>query len=168
MVIYEATPDDDGNYVAEVYARYGHWVTDDAGTATVNTFALVQGTNTTSPMLGVDADNTDTTAEYSGDAVGVSVHRSQGADHQVVTKSGTFTAGVNLTATFGTQPKLKGSVSGFEGDAVGNWHVTLMEQDLAAGGALDGAGTATATGANGTWSAQAYGRDDIASAWVLR
>ena len=142
------------------YASYGYWLTVDTSTPplwTVNTFAVNNGgglTAGTDYTLAADDDLGDS-ATYSGEALGMSVHKTPKAGGGNHIDSGMFTADVMLTAKFGATPTVSGTVNNFQGDAVGSgWSVALTEADLA-----NTAATATASANDGTWNAQAYGAD---------
>ncbi|MCE2520894.1 MAG: hypothetical protein J4G15_14000 [Alphaproteobacteria bacterium] len=172
MAHWVANADDTGYVADELFASFGHWLVfadqDDTDptndTWTVHTFALstitARGDLTTVNETGDTL--TDTSAKYSGPAVGMSVLKTDNAagDGQDI-DSGRFTATVNLTATFAAAPDtpmLKGYVSGFEGSAVNeDWMVTLNEQDFSANITN---GAASATGRDGVWTASAYGVAD--------
>ncbi len=154
--------DESTMYTADtLFASFGHWLTSagDPLLWTVNTFATSTITergdlitvNTTGDTL------TDSSAEYSGTAVGMSVLKADNAagDGQDI-NTGRFTAKVSLTATFhATAPMLSGHVTGFAGSAVNeNWRVTLQERAFG-DNFTDGA--AVATGRDGVWVANAYG-----------
>ena len=116
-----------------LFATFGHWLTSagDPLLWTVNTFATSTITDT-GDLTTVNAAGdslTDTSADYSGSAVGMSVLKTTNAagDGQDIA-SGRFTADVSLTAEFGTGPMLGGYIHNFEGDAVGNWRVTLVKR----------------------------------------
>ncbi len=150
-----ASAEDD--YAEEtLFVRFGHWLTsettDGVTTWTVNRYAYTGGATT--PELGVDED-LDGTAEYTGDAAGMSVYKS-GDDID----SGAFTATVNLTATFGATPTVKGTVSNFDGTAVNTgWDVELLSMPL--GTVAPGTpGTTVTDGQDGEWTGQAYGPAD--------
>ena len=145
------------------YAQFGHWlaVTDD-GVVTVHTFAGggVTGTNTETLDVGT-ATLLDESATYEGTAAGMSLHKEFDGDGGVVPgtlQSGAFTADVTLTAKFGTAPRLGGYINGFKGYAVDpDWRVTLVENAFDAASLELAAGTTTASGQDGQWSAQGYG-----------
>ena len=143
--------DEDGSYmVAMMYARYGYWLTySDGDASAVHTYAAVGHDDTNKDNLNLAGEGdpvADVTAEYNGSAVGIS---------ETDGRSGEFTATVNLTAKFGESPMLGGSISGFEGDAVGNWNVMLADTELSTAAAATGV-TYGGTGA-GAWTAQGYG-----------
>ena len=99
---------------------------------------------------------TDTSADYSGSAVGMSVLKTTNAagDGQDIA-SGRFTADVSLTAEFGATAMLSGHIDGFEGSAVNeNWRVTLVRRAIGTG-FTDG--VASSSGVNGVWVADSYG-----------
>ena len=151
---------DGSAYVAEtLYAQYGHWLaavspTDDD--TNVNTYAMSSASNSAATDITTINDQndegtatlTDTSATYSGTAAGISVTDSE---------SGRFTATVNLTATFGANAMLAGTVSDFEGVANPSWTVELQgSSSNFDDGTIDG-GNAVASGRDGEWDAQAYG-----------
>ena len=162
---YEAATDDPGTdadeskaYVAEaLYASYGHWLTegtgDNAGEWTVRTFAGSSGGDLA--QLAADASlKDDDKATYSGKAAGMSV-LTAGSGESATTDSGRFTADVELSATFGSDPKVRGTIDNFVGNAVGSgWEVTLESATLGTG---SNNGIATSSGRDGMWNAEAYG-----------
>ena len=170
------TPDDpEGSYVADtatevedyvpelLYARYGHWLTVDAGgLVTVNLYSAPGASSTPGDFsLGV-ASGEPSTATYSGAAAGMSVHRTFDVNGgQTGIASGAFTADVRLTAKFGTSPTLEGRVWNFRGSAVdAAWSVELSEQAFGPGSFSDGTTNENPAGTNeGTWTATAYGDD---------
>ncbi len=141
-----------GSYmVATMYATYGYWLTYTAGEATGISLHSASTANQASLDLGQTGEGAnakDVTAVYRGSAVGISAHGG---------KSGQFTASVNLTAKFATAPTLRGSISNFQGNAVGNWSVLLNETALNAGATFDTNGTTAGGGAPGVWTTQGYG-----------
>ena len=163
-----ATDEDESlEYEAEtLYASYGHWLTFVDGTGwTVNTFASTTDSGTPELGAGTDDNMLKDTATYSGAAAGMSV-RKMGSGDSATTDSGRFTADVNLTANFGTAATVRGTVDNFEGNAVGSgWRVDLQSATLQAGS--ESTGVAAATGANGVWSAQAYGAADKRPAGIF-
>ena len=161
--LYIANPDMAGMYMAAtMYATYGYWLTynpsgtdDPAGAVASVVLHSSTAANTANLNLGQagEAPNlTNVTATYSGSAVGISKHGDN---------SGQFTAAVNLTAKFAVQPTLRGSISGFMGDAVGNWTVILNETNLDATNANFTAGTTSGGGTPGVWTAQGYGPEPV-------
>ena len=125
------------------YAQFGHWLTETVRrdmdmAAVVHTYARTDHMGT--PVLAITPELTDESAEYSGTAVGMSLHKEFDADREVVpgsTQSGAFTASVTLTATFGaaTDSKVSGMIDGFtssnDGDNVDlGWTVELEEATL--------------------------------------
>ena len=151
--LFVKNPDMAGMYMAAtMYATYGYWLTYTDGAATgIALYANNTGASTTLDLGqdGTGADATDVTATYSGSAVGISKHGDN---------SGQFTADVNLTATFAVAPMLRGQISNFMGDAVGNWTVILNETALVVADAdFASPGTTAGGGAAGTWTAQGYG-----------
>ena len=154
-----------------LYVKFGHWLTPSDDDTVVNRYASNDaGTSERDFSLAVNATTlTDTSAEYSGRAVGMSLHKEVNSDGAAVDgtlQSGAFTAVVNLNATFGGSPTLGGTITGFESDNSGafdsDWNVELQVTGLESDGTLDGEGRTIATGADGVWSAQAYGTDDAA------
>ena len=103
---------------------------------------------------------TDTSATYSGDAVGMSVHKTTDVDGEITSiYSGAFTADVTLTAEFSATPAnqlLGGTVDNFQGNAVDPlWTVRFDRMAVSAGGVA--AGRTDASGGDGTWTAASYG-----------
>ena len=164
------------DYTVELYVNYGHWlVVDDgsttaadAGQANIVTYAALSGA---SPGTGLwdaaspaatDAGLRASSAEYSGTAVGRSVHKTLDGDGDITDiQSGRFMANVLLTATFaGAGSTLGGMIDGFQG--VDNayavdpdWEVTLNAITTSDGSVT--AGVTEATGQDGDWTSTAYG-----------
>ena len=166
-------------YVRETqYARYGYWVRRDAanGNVTVNVYAIPgSGAQTTTNFdLDVQRDGssstlTDTSAKYSGQAIGLSLYKEFQTDGTVADgfpQTGEFMADVELTAGFGQTATLDGKITNFRGNAVdSNWSVTLSRDDAAFDGSLEEANAAPASGGgsqNGIWTATAYGSSNTA------
>lgn len=154
------TPADESlEYEAEtLYASYGHWLSVSGTDWTVHSFAT-SGATTGADVstVGDDTNNLANSATYSGKAAGMSVRKTGSGDSQTV-DSGRFTANVSLSAKFGATPTVSGTINNFVGDAVGSgWSVALGSATLAAGSF--NSSTATASGRDGTWRAQAYGGD---------
>ena len=144
-------------YIAETsYAQYGYWLEVSGGDWTLNTFALTTaGGTAVNVAAGTEADGLADSATYSGEAVGMSVHKTPKAGGGNHIDSGMFTADVMLTAKFGATPTVSGTVNNFQGDAVGSgWSVRLDAVTLAA---AENEGLAVASGENGAWAATAYG-----------
>ena len=146
-----------GSYmVATMYATYGYWLGyDTAGAATGITLYSATTANTANldlGQVGEGASAKDVTATYRGSAVGISAHGG---------RSGQFTAAVNLTAKFAAAPTLRGSISNFQGNAVGNWSVLLNETALNASATFGTDGTTAGGGTPGVWTAQGYGSEPI-------
>ena len=174
MVYYEKVGDATV-YTAETnYARFGHWlVVDGNGAATVNTYAdggvtdtVTTGLNVTTVNTAADATMlTDTEATYTGTAAGMSLHKEVDALGDPVKgslSSGAFTAIVTLTAKFGVDPKLGGTIDGFASVNGGNnvdpgWTVELTETDFDGATVAATNGVANASGQDGEWSATGYG-----------
>ena len=159
----EMTNDDTDVTIWEVetlYARFGHWLVDDAGTG-VNTFANSAGGTTVNLLVSTTDDTLmDTSASYRGPAVGMSVEKTTSSDGEITEiNSAAFVATVNLKATFGDSPTLGGTVTDFRGDATDpNWSVELQVRTFANGSIVTGTpGVTVASGRNGEWTAQAYG-----------
>ena len=150
--LYVMNPDMAGMYmVATMYATYGYWLTYTDGAASgIALYSNNTGASTTLDLgqAGTGDDATDVTATYSGSAVGISKRGDN---------SGQFTATVNLTATFAVAPMLRGHITGFQGDAVGNWTVVLNQTALNATAGFDTNGTTAGGGTPGVWTAQGYG-----------
>lgn len=152
MALYDANPQMAGMYkAATMYATYGYWLTYTDGAATgIALYSNNTGASTTLDLgqAGTGDNAKDVTAIYSGSAVGISKRGDA---------SGQFTADVNLTAKFAATPTLRGRISDFQGDAVGNWTVLLNETNLNATAGFDANGTTAGGGAAGEWTAQGYG-----------
>ena len=161
--------DDGMGYLREtLYARFGHWLTVDAGSGETTVHAYASTAAMGDPALGAPAgDLAESSASYSGKAAGMSVHMTfddQGARTGI--SSGAFTADVSLTARFGAAPTVSGTISGFEGDAVdAGWSVELGEAVLS--GSIEEAGDTRGTGQAGEWTARAYGETDQRPAGIL-
>jgi hypothetical protein len=171
---YIESEDAAGNdiYVSEtMYARFGYWVTVVSNVATIHTRAVggaagdtgliaVTNYNLTTLNEGMDATTlTDTKATYTGDAIGISLHKefdSQGGIVDGTLQSGQFTANVTLDATFGPNARIGGEVDTFEGNAVDSqWEVELLDVQMFDGAFTNGA--TVASGQDGIWTGQAYG-----------
>ena len=153
MELYVANPDMAGMYmVATMYATYGYWLTYTDGAAsgvTLYSNTTANKANLNLGQAGTGDDATDVTARYSGSAVGISKRGDN---------SGQFTADVNLIAKFALAPTLRGSISNFQGGAVGsNWSVILNETALNASASFDTNGTTAGSGTPGVWTTQGYG-----------
>ena len=145
------------------YAEFGYWLTtvpsgDDVGAIMVNTYARTDHTGTpdwTTTTL------TDTSATYSGDAVGMSVHKTTDGDGEITSiYSGEFTADVTLKAEFGAAQFLGGTVDNFRGKAVDPlWTVVFARTPVDADGDVE-AGKTIASGPDGRWTADSYGDAD--------
>lgn len=170
--VYIADADGTGYVQDTGFVSWGHWLTtanpDGTGDVTIHTYAT-SAANTASLALGVaTASETEfETATYSGDAAGMSIHKTFDDDgKQVTIYSGAFTADVSLTARFGASPTLKGTVSNFQSASSMNtdpdWSVALRERALAATATftdVDGStlGVAKGSGQAGDWSTQGFG-----------
>ena len=136
--------DDATTYTPDnMFATYGHWlvvVDSTTGEATVNTYAF-SGAPTSGLAFDVDPASTEaslraSTAEYSGSAAGRSVHKTLNSDGKVTDiQSGRFMADVMLTAKFGANPTLGGTVDKFRGVDNANavdpaWTVKLMDTGI--------------------------------------
>ena len=144
-------PDSDmaGMYIpATMYATYGYWLTyGENGMATGIALHSASTANQADLDLGQAGDPAaDVTATYSGSAIGISARGDA---------SGEFTADVSLTAKFAATPTLRGRISNFQGNAVGNWSVVLNETNLGTGSFTNG--TTAGSGTPGEWTANAYG-----------
>ena len=158
----------DTAYEAEtLYARFGHWLsaneTDDALTD-VNTYAMTGGNTDGLDLTTVNAEGdvlTDTSAKYTGSAVGMSLHKEFDSQGDIVPdslQSAKFTATVNLKATFGPSPTLGGTVNDFQGDATdSSWSVELLVRGFDGSFDETDAGTTVTSGQDGEWTAQAFG-----------
>ena len=158
------TADGVTTYSEEVFAKYGVWMTAD------NVIALQVGRMGPAPQnvtlseteVSTSENKLAATATYTGDAAGLSVHKTFDSDGNVDSlASGKFTADVELTATFGGTAinqgfGLVGKINNFQGDAVDTaWVVNLKDGDIAFdGGPID---TGATGGTNeGVWRAVAY------------
>ena len=185
MAIYMKGTDDETTtevdesklYVRDtMIATYGHWLTVSGADATVHTYAY-SSANTQSLFFDVDqasknSDLKSDTATYSGNAAGRSVHKTFDPNGKMTDiQSGRFTANVMLTAKFGDNPMLGGTVSGFMSpdnpDAVdSNWTVELKDTGVdETAGTLASSNTGMTVGMTGddpgqagAWSANAYGQ----------
>ena len=165
---------DTGYEKETLYAKYGYWISGTDAAPIINTYAMAG--ETTTNMIGLDlatvntgegATLTDTSADYAGEAIGMSLVKafdSQGAIEEGSLKTAGFTADVALKATFGLTPRLGGMVTDFVGDAVFNttdvnrqWEVNLLEKDINAIIPTFDNGTTTASGQDGVWSATGFG-----------
>ena len=175
MEWYVRTAADTGYEAETLYARFGHWLTanvEDPALTDINTYAMGgagTGTNTGSLVLTVKTEEgatslTDTSATYNGPAAGMSLHKEfdgQGAIVPGSLQSAAFTADVKLTVTFGSAPTLGGTVSNFQGGATDpDWSVVLLNRGFVGSFDSDDAGTTTASGQDGEWTAQAFGPID--------
>ena len=81
IAYYIRNPDRDASvttpYIAESsYTQYGYWLTTDGTDWTLNTFALsTAGGTSVNVAAGTEADGLADSATYSGEAVGMSVHK---------------------------------------------------------------------------------------------
>ena len=176
--VYKKKADDEDMYVQDLMvATFGHWLVvddgmvtaDNKGQVTVNTYANTSAGDDNTGSWVVDQNEKhlkDAEATYNGTAIGRSVHKTLDGDgKRTDIQSGRFEADVTLTAEFGVNPMLGGTIDNFEGTdnpmAVDpNWTVKLMKTRV--GADTDGPGEVTggmtkATGQDGTWSAQSYG-----------
>ena len=161
---------DDGSYaLPEDYAEYGHWLDRDSANGNALRLNLYIGGTSSGSEPGdlsaraVDADNHDgDVARYEGQATGMSLIRETDSAGDTVPgslKSGAFTADVQLTARFGTDPTVSGHVTKFSGGAHVSeaWRVDLETMDLNEG--MAGTGIADGGGDPGTWSSDPYAPD---------
>lgn len=175
--IYVRNADDTAYTVDLMYARYGHWLSVNATTDTntdINVYALIGNSGTNTDGLDVTTVNTaadattltDTSATYSGEAVGMSFRKTFDSAGMVVDgsrQSGAFTADVELTANFGTTPTLSGTVDNFQSDNMyavsDDWSVNLLQEAFTGAAIATGSeGTTSAGGAQGgEWTATGYG-----------
>ena len=162
------------SYTEEMtFVKFGHWLSQNEAKTetTINTFAHTNGAgivagedyDLTTVNTATGAILTDTSATYTGQAVGMSHRQTFGTDGVVVAgsrQSGAFTADASLTATFGSEAKatLRGTINNFtsaNAAAVDSaWSVQL--QSTGFDGSLTD-GRTVASGQDGTWSATAYG-----------
>ena len=165
------------SYMVETtFVRFGHWLSGTDAATVINTFAYVNGAGVAEGTdyelntinTGADATTlTDTSATYTGMAAGLSLHKQLDTNGNVVPgtmHSGAFTADVELTATFGDNPTLGGTIDNFQSDNMyavdSNWSVELQVRPF--GGSFASTDAATsgrtiASGQDGRWSATAYG-----------
>ena len=102
---------------------------------------------------------TDTSATYSGDAVGMSVHKTSVDGEITSIYSGAFTADVTLKAEFSAatvDQLLGGTVDNFQGNAVDPLWTVRFERMVVANGGVE-LGRTVASGRDGTWTADSYG-----------
>ena len=161
---------EDGNYAPPAdYAEYGHWLDSDPANGNALRLNLyIGGTSNGSEPGDLNARATDAVdhdgdvARYEGRATGMSLTRETDAAGMTVAgslNSGAFTADVQLTARFGIDPTVSGSVTGFSGGAHVNeaWRVDLETMGLNEGTA--GTGIADGGGDPGAWSSDPYAPD---------
>ena len=176
---------DDGTFELVEYIDYGMWLSEpSANSLQLNLIADVVGPQGESD-LGTDVDVTTAPsndnslaarATYSGTALGLSA-RATGTGDEARTASGHFDADVSLTATFGANPMLGGTIGRFRSadpDGQGTAHVnpdwsatldpTALTQFDHDGRSItsDTGGRVTSadisgTGVTGEWSATGYG-----------
>ena len=156
-----------GDYMEEtMYARFGYWLeVDGTGAVTYNTYADM-GDPSVNSQAGtglVGASQTLAgTADYSGDAVGFSVLETFSGGRQAGIASGAFTADVTLTATFGNNAMVRGTIDNFQGNAVNSgWTVMLQDTALYQTGVADGGGT------SGAWKTGTHGAADERPAGIF-
>ena len=158
-----------------VYVEYAHWL-NDTGNVAVNLY-VAQGLGSAaidaSLTSGTGAGTVGTdvaSATYSGTAAGMSVRDNNGATAGGLV-SGSFTADVNLTATFRHPDTtenvgVRGTVNNFKGEAQNgananpSWVVGLDNKPFS-----DTTGGVTTVadgspGTDGTWRATGYGGND--------
>ncbi len=186
----------DGTFELVGYVDYGLWMSDE-GTLSLNLLAGVVGPQGAGD-LGTDVDVTTAhndqsstlarsgllppSATYSGTAAGLSAI----TDREGTSASGHFTADVKLTATFGADPMLGGTIDNFQSadpDRQGtahvgtDWVLTLDQTGLTAfdhdndgtgeastahtGGRLINGGISGDGVTGGEWSATAYGTEEL-------
>ena len=165
-----------GNYVEyDDYADYGYWLTTDRNTVsdpnddTVTITATSASPNDRGIASRTDSNGYPLTAKYNGHALGIAAVDTFGSTGDRTTRSGEFTADVELTAKFDATPSLEGTIDNFGGVAAGQgWSVDLDEAGLVATGSLaTGSDTRQTFGEingqrdtnvdPGSWTAQAYG-----------
>ncbi len=161
------TGDDAGTYTLEdedSYVRYGYWLSTAGTVVTINRYA--DGPDAQSgEVYGVRTsgdDLRDSSATYTGDAVGMSVHKEFDTNGKETSRaSGGFMADARLTMKFGGTPRLEGEISNFRGSAVdGNWKVELSAAELSSGEVTAGITNDNDANTNeGTWTATAWGGD---------
>ena len=180
---YTRAPNEENYSAYNLYATYGHWLSVSGGDITIHPFAgLSHGAGALAdPVvagdLTEDSDLPDT-ATYEGKAVGMSVHSTYDSNQERTNiESGAFTADVSLSARFGTNASLSGTVSNFKSENPGaidpTWRVSLGgaqdgdAKELGTGSFTDGVTRDTtpgrsggATGEDRVWTAQTYGLAD--------
>ena len=111
----------------------------------------------TTDAWNVNDTLTDTSATYLGDAVGMSLHKEFDVDNNITSiYSGRFDADVTLTATFGGEPMLGGTIDNFQGIAVDPLWTVELKKAIVVDGAV-ATGVTDASGVDGVWSASSYG-----------
>ena len=155
----------DTGYMPEtLYARFGHWLSTVTDGTQINTYAMTGGDTGSINVITVDTaegatELTDNSATYTGDAVGMSLHKEFDGQGGIVPgsrQSAPFTARVELKAAFGPSPTLAGTVLGFQGGATDpDWEVELLSTGFT--GAEVTAGTTVSSGQDGEWTATAFG-----------
>ncbi len=142
------------------YATFGWWL-DEAAESDAKKARSFSHVTPTTALTGVDG--VTGSATYNGIAVGKASVYSPVGNNNV---SGAFTADAELKATFGSNGKLGGSITGFVvGGQAQNWSVKLNDQSFSGAGVTNGTGDATKTvwtiggekaTASGSWSATMY------------
>ncbi len=144
------------------YVEYGYWMAANGRLTDIRPFTIFH-TTPSDDGLGDTSEGLGNTATYRGFALGMSVVTvadERGGRKPV--KSGKFTADVTLTATFGSNPTVKGVIGNFRGNAVDeDWEVELRSQGLRGPGAAF-ADTSAETRVprvedNGYWRAAPWG-----------
>ena len=125
--------DDNGDYQQARYLEWGMWFGGTPATPQsyagpgAGSLATVETGNT-----GVIADTTNT-ATYIGEAAGLATVFGAGSDGEAakVSRSGHFTADVELKATFSATPTLEGMIDNFQGGvAKTGWKVEIENNDV--------------------------------------
>ncbi len=111
----ENTVDGETSYAQALYAEYGLWLSELNGDLVLN---RVAGIGKGSAPSGTPDLSEGTTAKYTGDASGLSYIETTDDDDNTMSKSGQFTADVELTLTFGGTPELSATIDKFKGSAV--------------------------------------------------
>ena len=147
------------------YATYGYWLGIPKEGDTIqqlHVFGVPKDQRIAPDAAFVSDDKLGNTATYSGKALGFSVLAAPDGRNRKAIKSGEFTADVKLTASFGATPTVEGTVTNFEGNAVGDeWSIGLKTAPLLKSASLglndSNWGLARGSGGkqNGAWHARA-------------
>ena len=129
--IETTSSDGEKSFTQALYAEYGLWLEKDSSDLMLNRVAGVGRGSVASATKRVDlTTGDDSSATYTGSASGLSYLKETDADDNTVSKSGQFTANVELTATFGSEnAELAGKVDEFRGSAVNSddWEISFED-----------------------------------------